>query len=82
MASDVDILFQGLSEQDSAAFWSLGEPVTFEADEVILSAGRSEWDMYAVQEGEVSLWVGNVRLADMKQGQVLGTSAILVPQIQ
>ena len=82
MASDVDMLFRGLSEQDVAAFWSQGETVAFKADEVVLSAGRSEWDMYVVQEGEVSLWVGNVRLADLKVGASLGASALLIPEIQ
>ncbi len=82
MANEIDILFRGLPEQDRGAFLALGKPVAFEADEVILPAGRSEWDMYTVQEGEVSLWFGNVRLSDVKEGQTLGTSAILIPEIQ
>ena len=82
MQTEVDILFREFSESDRTAFLALGKPVPFAADEVILPAGRSEWDVYIVQAGEVSVWVGNVRLADLREGQTLGTSAILVPQIQ
>lgn len=82
MASDVDMLFRGFSEQDYRAFLALGEPVTFGTDEVVLAAGRSEWDMYVVREGEVSIWLGNVHLANLGIGQTIGTSAVLVPQIQ
>jgi len=82
MASDVDMLFRGFSEQDYRTFLALGEPVTFEIDEVVLTAGRSEWDMYVVREGEVSIWLGNVHLANLGIGQTIETSAILVPKIQ
>lgn len=82
MVNEVEMLFRDIPEQERAAFLALGEPVPFEAGEVVLSAGRSEWDTYIVQEGEVSLWFGNVRLADLKVNQTLGTSAVLLPQIQ
>ena len=60
----------------------MGENVPFEIDEVVFPAGRSEWDMYIVKEGELSLWFGNVRLTDLGPGQTLGNSAILIPQVQ
>ncbi|MCZ6633688.1 MAG: response regulator [bacterium] len=82
MANEIDLFFRGISDQDREAFVGLGRPVDFEADEVILPAGRSEWDLYIVQEGEVSLWFGNVHLADLTVGQTVGSSAILLPQIQ
>ena len=82
MARDIDILFRGFLDRDRKAFLDLGEEVAFEADEVVLPAGRSEWDLYLVREGQVSVWVGQVRLSDLGPGQVIGSSAMLFPQIQ
>jgi len=82
MKNEVDFLFRELSDEDREAFLNLGVPTPFKADEVILPAGRSEWDMYVITEGEASLWFGNVHLADLGTGQTVGSSAILLPQIQ
>jgi len=82
MATEIDVLFRGFSAPERAEFLALGESMAFAAGEVILPAGRSEWDTYIVQEGEVSIWVGNARLADLGPGQTIGTSAILFPQLQ
>ncbi len=82
MTSEMDRLFRSLPEEDCRAFLALGEQVAFEAAEVILPAGRSEWDVHVVQQGEVSVWIGNVRLADLKVGQAIGASVIVLPQIR
>ena len=82
MATEIDLLFRGFTEPERAEFLALGEPLAFTADEVVLPAGRSEWDIYIIQEGEVSIWVGTAHLADLGVGQTIGTSAILSPQLQ
>jgi CheY-like chemotaxis protein len=82
MATEVDILLRNFDQAEREAFLGLGERVAFAAGEVILPAGRSEWDTYIIQQGEASIWVGNARLADLQGGQTLGTAAILAPQIQ
>lgn len=82
MATDLDILFRGLGQEERIAFLGLGEPVDFEADEIILPAGRSEWDAYFIQKGEVSIWVGNACITELKAGDTIGTSAVLFPQLQ
>lgn len=82
MSTDLDILFRGLGEEERMTFLGLGEPMDFEADEIILPAGRSEWDAYFIQKGEVSIWVGNACITELKPGDTIGTSAILFPQLQ
>jgi CheY-like chemotaxis protein len=82
MTADVEVLVGGLTAEERREFFSLGEVIEFGDGEVILAAGRSEWDIYFIEEGEVSVWVGNARLADLGPGKTLGTSAILFPQLQ
>jgi len=82
MTTDVEVLVSGLTAEERREFLSLGEVAEFGDGEVILAAGRSEWDIYFIEEGEVSVWVGNARLADLGPGQTIGTSAILFPQLQ
>lgn len=82
MTADLDVLFRGLSAEDRAAFLALGELVPFEADQVILPAGRSDWDIYVIEQGELSIWVGNALIGNLRSGQTIDTSAVLFPQIQ
>ena len=82
MNDELTNLFRGLHSRDQEEFSALGEPVAFDTGDVILPAGRSEWDVYIVQEGEVSIWIGNTRIRDLQVGQIIGTAAILSPQIQ
>ena len=82
MSSELEVLFRGLPEGDRAAFLALGETVPFESDQVILSAGRSDWDIYVIEKGELSIWVGRALIANLQSGQTIGTSAVLFPQIQ
>ena len=82
MTADLEVLFRGLPEGDRAAFLALGETVPFESDQVILSAGRSDWDIYVIEKGELSIWVGRALIANLQSGQTIGTSAVLFPQIQ
>lgn len=82
MATEMEILFRGLGESERMAFLALGETVAFKEGEIILPAGRSEWDTYVIQRGEVSIWVGNACLAELQAEQTVGTSAILLPQLQ
>ena len=79
MIDEIGLLFRGIQDEDKDVFLALGESVPFEIGEVVLTAGRSEWDMHIVMEGELSLWFGNVRLTDLGPGQTLGSSAILIP---
>lgn len=82
MASEIEILLRGFSDQERQAFLALGKGVNFDAGEVILPAGRSEWDMHIVEEGQAAVRVGNVTLAELGTGDTIGTSAILAPQIE
>ena len=82
MIDEIGLLFRGIQDEDKGAFLALVESVPFEIGEVVLAAGRSEWDMHIVMEGELSMWFGNVRLTDLGPGQTLGSSAILIPQVQ
>jgi CheY-like chemotaxis protein len=82
MTKEIDILFRSFSESERQAFLQLGEPIVFEIGEVVLPAGRSAWDLYIIQLGEVSIWVGNVRLTDLGEGQIIGSSGVLSPQVQ
>ncbi len=82
MASDVEILFRGVPEPDRAALLALGEFLPFAAGEIVLPAGRSEWDTYIIEEGEIGLWIGNACLAELGPGQTIGTSAILCSHLQ
>lgn len=82
MTKEVEILLRGFAAPEREAFLALGKPVDFAAGEVILPAGRSEWDLYIVEEGAVSVRVGNVRLADLEAGDTIGTSGVLAPQIE
>lgn len=82
MAEEMEILFRGFAAGEREAFLALGESVDFGVGEVILPAGRSEWDLYIVEEGEVSIRVGNVRLDELGPGDTVGTSGILAPQIE
>lgn len=82
MASEIEILLRGFSDPERRAFLALGKPVDFDAGEVILSAGRSEWDIHIVEEGQAAVRVGNVTLAELEAGDTIGTSAILAPQIE
>ncbi|HIM55903.1 MAG TPA: response regulator [Candidatus Latescibacteria bacterium] len=82
MTADLEVLFRGLPEGDRAAFLALGETVPFESGQVILSAGRSDWDIYVIEKGELSIWVGHALIGNLQSGQTIGTSALLFPQIQ
>ena len=82
MIDEIGLLFRGIQDEDKDAFLALVESVPFGIGEVVLAAGRSEWDMHIVMEGELSMWFGNVRLTDLGPGQTLGSSAILIPQVQ
>lgn len=82
MASEIEILLRGFSDPECKAFLALGKPVGFDAGEVILPAGRSEWDIHIVDEGQAAVRVGNVTLAELGAGDTIGTSAILAPQIE
>ena len=82
MTLETEILFRTFPDQDRDAFMGMGELVPFQEGEVVLQAGRSAWDLYVVREGEVSVWVGNVKLADLTEGQIIDSSAVLFPQIQ
>jgi CheY-like chemotaxis protein len=82
MAAELDLLLRGLNAQEREALLGLGETVPFAEGEIVLPAGRTEWDTYIVQEGAVSIWVGTVCLADLASGQTLGTAAVLFPHLQ
>lgn len=82
MASEIEILLRGFSDPERQAFLALGKPVGFDVGEVILPAGRSEWDIHIVEEGQAAVQVGNVILAELEAGDTIGTSAILAPQIE
>jgi CheY-like chemotaxis protein len=82
MSDDLEVLFRGLPDEDSRAFLALGVSVPFEAGQVILPAGRSDWDIYVIEAGELSVWVGNALIGTLKRGQTIDTSSILFPQIQ
>lgn len=82
MASEIEILLRGFSDPERQAFLALGKLVNFDAGEVILPAGRSEWDIHIVEEGQAAVRVGNVTLAELEAGNTIGTSAILAPQIE
>jgi CheY-like chemotaxis protein len=82
MASEIEILLRGFSDQERRAFLALGRKVDFDEGEVILPAGRSEWDIHLVEEGRAAVRVGNVTLAELGAGDTIGTSAILAPQIE
>lgn len=82
METELECLLRGFTVAERQQVLALGHPQPFGAGEVILSAGRFEWDIHVVQEGEVSVYAGNVRLGDLRPGQTLGTAALLYPQIQ
>lgn len=82
MASEIEILLRGFSDPERRAFLALGRGVDFDAGKVILPAGRSEWDLHIVEEGQAAIRVGNVTLAELGAGDTIGTSAILAPQIE
>jgi CheY-like chemotaxis protein len=82
MASEIEILLRGFSDPERRAFLALGRGVDFDEGEVILPAGRSEWDIHVVEEGRAAIRVGNVTLAELGAGDTIGTSAILAPQIE
>ena len=82
MSDDLEVLFRGLPDEDSRAFLALGVSVPFEAGQVILPAGRSDWDIYVIEAGELSVWVGYALIGTFKRGQTIDTSSILFPQIQ
>ncbi len=82
MDREIEVLFRGFAAPEREAILALGEPVAFGEGEVILSAGRSEWDLYLVEEGEVAIRVGNALLDELEAGGTIGTAAILAPQIE
>ena len=82
MSDDLEVLFRGLPDDDRAAFLALGAQEAFEAGQVILPAARSDWDIYVVEKGELSIWVGKALIGTLKSGQTIDPSAVLFPQIQ
>ena len=75
MSAELEVLFRGLPEGDRAAFLALGETVPFESDQVILSAGRSDWDIYVIEKGELSIWVGHALIGNLQSGNAETSAA-------
>ena len=46
MIDEIGLLFRGIQDEDKDAFLALVESVPFGIGEVVLAAGRSEWDMH------------------------------------
>lgn len=81
MQTEVDILFKGFSGQERSDFLVMGGARPFAANEVILAPGQSETHLSVIQGGTVAVWADRTRLTELRQGDTLGTSAMIEPNV-
>jgi CRP-like cAMP-binding protein len=72
-------LFAGLSDEDLAGIRSIGEPVSFSADQAVFETGDVGDGMYVVLSGEARVDVGG-RFHILKAGDFFGEMAMIAPE--
>jgi CRP-like cAMP-binding protein len=71
-------LFADVPDDDVRALAGVGEPVTFEADEAIVTEGDRGDAMYVIVEGQARVDVGG-RFHVIQPGQFFGEMAVVAP---
>lgn len=76
MLTEEEILFKGFSEEERRDFLSIGQERHFESQEFIIRDGAPGNSLFILREGRVSVWRGDVKLADLVEGDVFGESVV------
>jgi CRP-like cAMP-binding protein len=71
-------LFADISDDDLEALITIGQEVSFDADQAIFESGDQHDGMFIVLEGEAQVDVGG-RFHRLKAGNFFGEMALLVP---
>jgi CRP-like cAMP-binding protein len=71
-------LFAGIGDDDLKALITIGQEVSFDADQAIFESGDQHDGMFIVLDGEAQVDVGG-RFHRLKAGSFFGEMALLVP---
>jgi CRP-like cAMP-binding protein len=77
VATEKDMLLEGLSDQDKSEFLSIGKEKEFAFHEMILQEGTPGRRMHIIHEGRVSIWLKGCMVGELGPGDTLGTTVIL-----
>ena len=77
MVKDIEVLFKGFSDEDKEEFLTVGVRKDFPLGEVVIEEGKEGSNMYIIEKGRVSVWFGGIKLAEVTEGDTLGSQVII-----
>ena len=77
MATEKEILFNGFSETDRREFLAMGKERSFNLHDTVIQEDTPGGSMAIIEEGKVSVWIQDSKVADLGPGDTLSTMVVL-----